>query len=186
MASPLRNPWRQGSCRPSSCRRAPSHSCTRSSGFRSTGRTSPCWSSPFEYPRRMFSRTRASSSSWTPTFCCTSWSAISAKLKKKKRRKTSRRYKFLYRINPPLTRKKSQVEPWDNVPYCTSVCEARSSGELIGATILSTVRKAARLAVYEEIRIRVKNHHTLPTIRPDIDLLWFFFLSFFNYSRTRD
>jgi hypothetical protein len=34
----------------------------------------------------------------------------------------------------------------------------------------STVRKAARLAVYEEMRINVKNHHTLPTIRPDIDL----------------
>jgi hypothetical protein len=34
----------------------------------------------------------------------------------------------------------------------------------------STVRKAARLAVYEEMRISVKNHHTLPTIRPDIDL----------------
>jgi hypothetical protein len=35
----------------------------------------------------------------------------------------------------------------------------------------STVRTAARLAVYEEIRIRVKNHHTLPTIRPETDLL---------------
>lgn len=81
-------------------------------------------------------------------------------------------YILLYvRSLDPLTRKKSQVDPWDNVPYCTSVCEARSSGELIGATILSTVRNAAKLAVYEEIRIRVKNHHTLPTIRPDIDLL---------------
>lgn len=40
----------------------------------------------------------------------------------------------------------------------------------MGVTMRSTVRKAARLAVYEEIRIRVKNHHTLPTMRPDIDL----------------
>lgn len=40
----------------------------------------------------------------------------------------------------------------------------------MGDTILSTVRKAARLAVYEEMMIRVKNHHTPPTIRPDRDL----------------
>jgi len=40
----------------------------------------------------------------------------------------------------------------------------------MGATMRSTVRNAARLAVYEEIRIRVKNHHTLPTIRPETDL----------------
>jgi len=40
----------------------------------------------------------------------------------------------------------------------------------MGATMRSTVRNAARLAVYEDIRIRVKNHHTLPTIRPETDL----------------
>lgn len=40
----------------------------------------------------------------------------------------------------------------------------------MGATMRSTVRNAARLAVYEEMRINVKNHHTLPTIRPDMDL----------------
>jgi hypothetical protein len=40
----------------------------------------------------------------------------------------------------------------------------------MGATMRSTVRNAARLAVYEEIRINVKNHHTLPTIRPETDL----------------
>jgi len=34
----------------------------------------------------------------------------------------------------------------------------------------STVRNAARLAVYDEIMISVKNHQTLPTILPDIDL----------------
>lgn len=40
----------------------------------------------------------------------------------------------------------------------------------MGDTILSTVRKAARLAVYEEMMIKVKNHQTPPTIRPDRDL----------------
>jgi len=34
----------------------------------------------------------------------------------------------------------------------------------------STVRNAARLAVYVEIRISVKNHHELPAMRPDRDL----------------
>lgn len=68
------------------------------------------------------------------------------------------------------TLKKSQVDPWNNVPYSTSVCDAKSSGELIGATILSTVKKAARLAVYEEIKIKVKNHQTEPTILPETDL----------------
>lgn len=61
------------------------------------------------------------------------------------------------------------MEPWYNVPYCTSVCVARSSGELIGVTMRSTVRNAAKLAVYEEIRISVKNHQTDPTMRPEIE-----------------
>ena len=41
----------------------------------------------------------------------------------------------------------------------------------MGVTIRSTVRKAAKLAVYEEMRINVKNHQTAPTINPDIDLI---------------
>lgn len=40
----------------------------------------------------------------------------------------------------------------------------------MGVTIRSTVKKAAKLAVYEEMRINVKNHQTAPTILPDIDL----------------
>lgn len=68
-----------------------------------------------------------------------------------------------------ITLKKSIDAPCINVPYCTSVCDAKSSGELIGATILSTVKKAAKLAVYDDIKIRVKNHHTEPTILPDIE-----------------
>lgn len=70
-----------------------------------------------------------------------------------------------------LTLKKSHVAPCNSVPYSTSVCDARSSGEFIGATILSTVRNAAKLAVYEDIIINVKNHHTQPTILPETDLM---------------
>jgi len=40
----------------------------------------------------------------------------------------------------------------------------------MGVSIRSTVKKAARLAVYDEIMISVKNHQALPTIRPDNDL----------------
>lgn len=68
------------------------------------------------------------------------------------------------------TLKNSNVEPELIMPYLISVCLARSSADSIGDCILSTVRKAAKLAVYEEMIINVKNHHTLPTIRPDIDL----------------
>lgn len=55
------------------------------------------------------------------------------------------------------------------VPYFTSVCAAKSSGELMFVTMRSTVRKAAKLAVYDEIRISVKNHQTEPTMRPLIE-----------------
>lgn len=46
-----------------------------------------------------------------------------------------------------LTLKNSFVEPESRVPYAISVCFARSSALSIGETILSTVKKAARLAV---------------------------------------
>ena len=62
------------------------------------------------------------------------------------------------------------VEPPSTVPYLISVCLARSSADSMGDCILSTVRKAARFAVYDEMMMSVKNHQTLPTIRPDIDL----------------
>lgn len=55
------------------------------------------------------------------------------------------------------------------MPYCTSVCDAKSSADLIGVTMRSTVRNAAKLAVYDDISISVKNHQTEPTIRPDIE-----------------
>lgn len=68
------------------------------------------------------------------------------------------------------TLKNSFVDPASSVPYAISVCFARSSALSMGDTILSTVRKAARLAVYEEMMIKVKNHQTPPTMRPDRDL----------------
>jgi len=68
------------------------------------------------------------------------------------------------------TSKKALLEPASRVPYLIRVCLRRSSADLIGVSIRSTVRKAAKLAVYVEISISVKNHHELPAIRPDKDL----------------
>jgi len=59
------------------------------------------------------------------------------------------------------------VDPPANVPYDISVCFARSSALSMGDTILSTVRNAAKLAVYDDMMISVKSHHVLPTIRVD-------------------
>lgn len=59
------------------------------------------------------------------------------------------------------------VAPSSTTPYRILVCFARSSAESMGDSILSTVRKAAKLAVYEEMMMRVKNHQIPPTIRVD-------------------
>lgn len=59
------------------------------------------------------------------------------------------------------------VAPSSTTPYRILVCFARSSAESMGDSILSTVRKAAKLAVYEEMMMRVKNHQMPPTIRVD-------------------
>ena len=45
----------------------------------------------------------------------------------------------------------------------------KSSAELIGFTMFSTVRKAAKLAVYELIKINVKNHHAEAMSRAEGD-----------------
>ena len=76
----------------------------------------------------------------------------------------------IIRRNWYCTLKKFLVDPESKVPYWISVCLAKSSADSIGVSMRSTVKKAARLAVYDEIIISVKNHHTLPTIRPDMDL----------------
>lgn len=58
-----------------------------------------------------------------------------------------------------LTEKKAPVEPPSKHPYFTFDCLARSSTLLIVVSIPVLVKNAARLAVYEEIMMRVKNHH---------------------------
>lgn len=51
-----------------------------------------------------------------------------------------------------------------------SVCLLKSSAVSIGAFKRETVRKAARLAVYDEMSMRVKNDHTQLIILIDGDL----------------
>jgi len=81
-----------------------------------------------------------------------------------------RHYEILLLNRERQTRKKSLVEPESTVPYWMVVCLARSSAESIGVSIRSMVRNAARLAVYDEMMMSVKNHHALPMIRPANDL----------------
>lgn len=69
------------------------------------------------------------------------------------------------------TLKKAAVEPPFKAPYLIFVCFARSSALSIGESILSTVRNAAKFAVYEEIIINVKNHHIPATIRVETALV---------------
>ena len=64
--------------------------------------------------------------------------------------------------------KKVIVDPLSKVPYWILFCEARSSTLSMGVIMRSTVRKAAKLAVYEEMRISVKNHQMAPIIRVDV------------------
>ena len=60
------------------------------------------------------------------------------------------------------------VEPPSNVPYEMSVCSAKSAAFSIGVIMRSTVRNAARFAVYDDIMINVKNHQIPPTILVDV------------------
>ena len=62
------------------------------------------------------------------------------------------------------------MDPDPTEPYLILVCLAKSSAEEMGESIRSTVRKAAKLAVYEEIMIKVKNHHRPATIRVEVAL----------------
>ena len=71
---------------------------------------------------------------------------------------------------PARTLKNVFVEPESSVPYLISDWRVRSSAEEIGTYIVSTVRNAAKFAVYVDTMISVKNHHTLPTILPDAEL----------------
>lgn len=58
-----------------------------------------------------------------------------------------------------FTLKNAAVLPPLKAPYLILVCFAKSSALSIGESILSTVKNAAKLAVYDEIMINVKNHH---------------------------
>ena len=62
------------------------------------------------------------------------------------------------------------MDPELRHPYLISVCFAKSSADSIGDIILSIVRKAAKFAVYEEMIIKTKNHHTVPITLPENDL----------------
>lgn len=55
------------------------------------------------------------------------------------------------------------VDPLSSVPYEISDWSAKSSADSIGVLLRSTVRNAARLAVYVETIISVKNHQIPPT-----------------------
>ncbi len=56
------------------------------------------------------------------------------------------------------------------MPYLMVICFARSSADVIGESMRLTVKKAAKLAVYDEIMINVKNHHKPATMRVDVAL----------------
>lgn len=60
------------------------------------------------------------------------------------------------------------VEPLSRVPYEMSVWSAKSSADSMGVLFRSTVRNAARLAVYDETMIKVKNHQIPPTSRVEV------------------
>lgn len=60
------------------------------------------------------------------------------------------------------------VEPPFRVPYWMVLWAARSAALWIGRTVLSTVRNAARFAVYDDRIINVKNHHIPPTILVEV------------------
>ena len=75
-----------------------------------------------------------------------------------------------YQITFKVTLKNALVDPDSKQPYLILVCLAKSSADSIGDSILSTVRKAAKLAVYELIMIKVKNHHIAAIIRVETDL----------------
>lgn len=67
-----------------------------------------------------------------------------------------------------FTLKNVIVDPPSKVPYDISVCSAKSEALSMGEIIRSTVRNAAKLAVYEDIMIRQKKNQHPPTIRVEV------------------
>ena len=72
--------------------------------------------------------------------------------------------------NQAITSKNFFEDPDVNVPYGILIWFERSSALVMGAVILFVVRKAAKFAVYDEMIISVKNHHTIATVRVEMDL----------------
>lgn len=77
---------------------------------------------------------------------------------------------FFFNYFVKHTLKNFSVEPPFEIPYFILDCFAKSSAELIGILSFSTVRKAAKLAVYDDTMINVKNHQAHSAMRPDIEL----------------
>ena len=67
--------------------------------------------------------------------------------------------KSLFIFNRDQTLKKFIVEPPSKTPYLMTVCLARSSADSIGFSKVSTVKNAAKFAVYDAIIIKVKKYH---------------------------
>ena len=66
---------------------------------------------------------------------------------------------IILNLDNDITLKKFIVEPPSKTPYLISVCLAKSSADSMGLSKVSTVKKAAKLAVYEAIIISVKKYH---------------------------
>lgn len=77
---------------------------------------------------------------------------------------------YYYRDIKKITLKKLALEPPAITPYLTLFWLAKSSALSIVLSIFCCVMKAAKLAVYEEIIIKVKNHHIPATMRVDTAL----------------
>lgn len=67
-----------------------------------------------------------------------------------------------------FTLKNVIVDPPSKVPYWISVWSAKSAALSIGVIIRSTVKNAAKFAVYDEIMIKQKKNQQPPTMRVDV------------------
>lgn len=66
--------------------------------------------------------------------------------------------------------KNANVLPPSTAPYLILLCFARSSALSMVASIRSIVKKAAKLAVYDDNIINAKNHHIPATSRVETAL----------------
>lgn len=78
---------------------------------------------------------------------------------------------YILNVNMCLTLKNDSVLPPASTPYLILFCFAKSSTLSMLASILTIVKKAAMLAVYEEMTINAKNHQNPAVTRVGIPLL---------------